>query len=257
MASYLGWDRALDAFVLEWPPGVIVEFTGWDNGGPVSTTLDGPELATLVKSIGFGYDPVLGGNNSIRVSPYFTAVTDPPGFDDIIGHLFEFDIEWLGDQQITKGCNPPDNTEYCPDDLVTRGQMAAFLKRYLELPPTSNDRFTDDDGTTFEDDINRLAAAGITKGCNPPANDEFCPDDLVSREQMAAFIVRALNLTANEHAGFVDVSSSNTFVEDIGRLATAGVTKGCNPPVNNEYCPKEDVTRGQMAAFLHRASKQG
>jgi hypothetical protein len=30
---------------------------------------------------------------------------------------------------VTLGCNPPTNDEYCPDDLVTRGQMAAFLKR--------------------------------------------------------------------------------------------------------------------------------
>jgi hypothetical protein len=257
MASYLGWDRALDAFVVDGPPGVLVEFTGWNNGGPVSATLNGPQLATLVKSIGFGYfAPGSPNSSAIRVSPYFRSVTDPPGFDDIIGNTFELDIEWLGDREITKGCNPPDNTEFCPDDPVTRGQMAAFLKRYLDLPAASGDRFNDDNGTTFEDDINRLAEAGITKGCNPPANDQFCPNDPVSREQMAAFIVRALNLTANDHAGFTDVSSSNTFIQDIGKLATAGITKGCNPPDNTRYCAEEDVTRGQMAAFLHRADQQ-
>ncbi|MDH4307732.1 MAG: S-layer homology domain-containing protein [Acidimicrobiia bacterium] len=36
-------------------------------------------------------------------------------------------------------------------------------------------------------------------------------------------------------------------------LAAAGVTRGCNPPVNDRFCPAEPVTRGQMAAFLHRA----
>jgi hypothetical protein len=43
----------------------------------------------------------------------------------------------------------------------------------------------------FENDIAKLATAGITKGCNPPANTEFCPRDFVTREQMAAFIRRA------------------------------------------------------------------
>ncbi len=55
-------------------------------------------------------------------------------------------------------------------------------------PPT----FVDDDASIFQADIERLAAAGITKGCNPPTNDRFCPDSNVTRGQMAAFLHRAL-----------------------------------------------------------------
>jgi hypothetical protein len=72
---------------------------------------------------------------------------------------------------------------------------------------------------------------------------------------MAAFIVRALELTDDSHPGFNDVPSSNTFVNDIAKLATAGITRGCNPPDNTNYCPKDPVTRGQMAAFLHRSDE--
>ena len=43
---------------------------------------------------------------------------------------------------------------------------------------------------------------------------------------------------------------------DIDKLATAGVTRGCNPPVNDRFCPGSNVTRGQMAAFLRRALGQ-
>ena len=46
--------------------------------------------------------------------------------------------------------------------------------------------------TIFEHDIDCLATAGVTKGCNPPANDRYCPNDKVTREQMAAFLHRAL-----------------------------------------------------------------
>jgi hypothetical protein len=52
-------------------------------------------------------------------------------FDDDDSSVFEADIEWMADEGITKGCNPPDNDLYCPNGHVTRGQMAAFLHRAL------------------------------------------------------------------------------------------------------------------------------
>jgi hypothetical protein len=173
-------------------------------------------------------------------------------FVDTRNHTFESDAKWAADTGVTKGCNPPENTWFCPNDTVTRGQMAAFLTRHLGLPQPSKDHFRDDTGSTFENDINRLAEAGITRGCNPPANDRFCGDDPVTREQMAAFLVRALGLGQDSHPGFDDVLASNTFAGDIGKLATAGITRGCNPTQNSLYCPADEVTRGQMTAFLHR-----
>ncbi len=51
---------------------------------------------------------------------------------------------------------------------------------------------------------------------------------------------------------FTDVPDSHVFHDDIGWLAANGITRGCNPPTNDQYCPGDNVTRGQMAAFLHR-----
>lgn len=51
---------------------------------------------------------------------------------------------------------------------------------------------------------------------------------------------------------FTDVPDSNTFHEDIGWLADAGVTFGCNPPTNDQFCPGDAVTRAQMSAFMRR-----
>jgi hypothetical protein len=115
-------------------------------------------------------------------------------FVDDDGSIHEAAIEAIFAAGITKGCNPPVNDRYCPDDPVTRGAMAAFLNRALGLAPTGVDFFTDDDASVFEGDINRLAAAGITLGCNPPTNDRYCPDSLVTRAQMATFLTRALDL---------------------------------------------------------------
>ena len=54
------------------------------------------------------------------------------------------------------------------------------------------DLFVDDNGSTFESDIDKLGATGVSRGCNPPENDRFCPNDYVTRQQMAAFIRRAV-----------------------------------------------------------------
>ena len=51
---------------------------------------------------------------------------------------------------------------------------------------------------------------------------------------------------------FDDVPSTNVFHDNITWLADAGVTKGCNPPANTNFCPDAPVTRQQMAAFLQR-----
>jgi peptidoglycan hydrolase-like amidase len=245
MATALGWDRALDAFVLQGPPGLLVKFTGLDNGADVSKTLNGTQIASILKTYG-----VNAGGGSVRVSPYIETITDPPGFDDTVGNTFELDIEWLANEGVTKGCNPPTNTLYCPNQPVTREVMAAFLNRYLSLPAASKDYFTDDTGSIFEDDINRIAEAGITKGCG---GTKFCPHDVVDRGQMAAFLVRALGLTDNGGGNLFVDDDTSIFENDINKLGTAGVTKGCNPPTNDRYCPSNPVDRGAMAAFLHRA----
>jgi Leucine Rich Repeat (LRR) protein/S-layer family protein len=174
-------------------------------------------------------------------------------FSDDDGNIHEANIEAIADAGITLGCNPPANDLYCPGASVTRGQMAAFLTRALALPTTSEDFFFDDGASPFENDINRLAAAGITKGCNPPANDQFCPDGNVTRGQMAAFLTRAFGYTDDGGGELFTDTAASTFVSDIDKLATAGVTLGCNPPDNDQYCPNDLVKRDQMASFLARA----
>ncbi len=187
-----------------------------------------------------------------------TLLAAPPalagqGFYDDDDSVFEADIEAIADKGITAGCNPPDNSFFCPDNVVTRGAMAAFLVRALDLTDPGTTNFVDDNGHVFEADIEKLAAAGITKGCNPPKNDKFCPDSVVTRGSMAAFLVRALNLSDDGGGDLFGDDNDSIFEADIDKLATAGITKGCNPPANDEFCPTSAVTRGAMAAFLARA----
>lgn len=189
---------------------------------------------------------------AVLVSPTAQGVAISGFFTDDDGSTFEGDIESIAQADITRGCNPPANTRFCPNDDVTRGEMAAFLRRALNVPAASTDHFSDDNNSIFENDINAIAAIGITRGCNPPANTRFCPNDHVDRGQMAAFLRRALELPNSSTNHFNDDNSS-TFEADINSIADRGITKGCNPPTNTLYCPRRDVTRGEMAAFLRRA----
>jgi hypothetical protein len=178
---------------------------------------------------------------------------DNPFIDDN-GHIFENAIEWLAAEGITLGCNPPTNDRFCPDDAVTRGEMAVFLVRAFDYADNGGGNlFVDDNGLFYENSADRLFTAGVTQGCNPPSNNRYCGENDVTRGQMAAFLARAFDLPAyNGPDRFVD-DNGHLFEGAIERLAQAGITLGCNPPTNNRYCPDQPVTRGQMAAFLKRA----
>lgn len=211
--------------------------------GTMRVWLGNSRLAGVTPSSWFVPDDFECPENTL---PYFHEGR----FADDDDSIYQGDIEWLAGRDITRGCNPPFEDRFCPDDRVTRGQMAAFLVRALRLPNGEN-TFVDDDSSVFEADIGALAAAGITRGCNPPQNDRFCPDEPVTRGQMAAFLTRAFGLPAAPNQ-FVDDNHS-VFEADIGALAAADITRGCNPPRNDRFCPDQPITRGQMAAFLHRA----
>ena len=122
----------------------------------------------------------------------------PDAFIDDNDSVFENDINALAAAGVTRGCNPPENDFFCPNETLTRGQAAAFLRRGLDLPRSLSDAFTDDDGTTFELDINGLADAGITRGCNPPDNTHYCPNRDLTRGQVAALLRRAFDIPVQD-----------------------------------------------------------
>lgn len=167
--------------------------------------------------------------------------SDGPFADVPADHVFAGSVERLAGAGVTKGCG---NDRYCPDDPVTRGQMAAFLTRALQLP-AGRAVFRDTRSHLFRGPIAALADAGITRGCG---RDRFCPDEPVTRGQMAAFLTRALDLPAGTTT-FRD-TRGHLFARDVAALADAGVTRGCG---GGRFCPDDLVTRGQMAAFLDRA----
>ena len=257
-AAVLSYDiTAIGDLALSWPAASGTGQLRYEvhRDGSRITTTTGRSLTVTGLRTGRDYRFEVRALDSSgqRSDPIERTLTPATGFRDSRTSIFRRDIEWLATGRITRGCNPPTNDRFCPADAVTRGQMAAFLVRALGLSETSGVRFSDvPRNSTFEQDIDRLATAGITRGCNPPSNDRFCPSDPVTREQMAAFLSRGLELRDTSGVRFSDVRPRSLFSRDIDRLATAGITRGCNPPTNDRFCPRDPVTRGQMAAFLRR-----
>jgi hypothetical protein len=182
-----------------------------------------------------------------------TGSLSPGGtFRDDDDYQQEGYIEALVVSGVTLGCNPPDNDLFCPNDSVTRGQMASFLVRALNLPSAAaeGDRFVDDDDSPHEANIDALATAGITNGCNPPDNTMFCPDRPVTRGEMAAFVVRGFGYPVPDGADTFTDDDYSIFESQIEALAAAGITSGCGTDL---YCPERPIKRKNLAVFLVRS----
>jgi hypothetical protein len=177
-----------------------------------------------------------------------TNVTVPLVFLDVPPlHFARSFIESLAKAGITGGCTTGPPSQYCPEDSITRGQMAVFLVTSLgSTPNVCTGRFADVPiGHPFCGFIEKLAAEGVTGGCTAT---NFCPDAPVTRGQMAVFIEVALGSGANTCTGrFADVPNEHPFCGFIERLADDGITSGCTA---TKFCPDDPVTRGQMAVFL-------
>jgi ELWxxDGT repeat protein len=104
-------------------------------------------------------------------------------------------IEQLAADGLTRGCNltPP---LYCPERLLTRAEIAVLLLRARHgnaytPPPATGTVFTDVPVGYWAPWIEQLAAEGITGGCAP---DLYCPENPVTRAEMAVFLAKTFNL---------------------------------------------------------------
>ena len=168
-------------------------------------------------------------------------------------HPFYTEIGKLAARGITNGCG---GGNYCPDPVVTREQMAVLLSRALGVfnPPVPGSQCFADvpPSNPFYAFIEEIARRQVTLGCG---GGNYCPMANVTREQMAAFVIRALHAPGYMSPipgaqRFLDVPPSNPFYAHIEELAVRQITLGCG---GGNYCPTTLVTRAQMAALLIRA----
>lgn len=216
---------------------VIVRFTP-SSEGEKSTT-----FRVISNDPAGTTDLILNGTGT--ASPVFEDVPEIFWAEDYINSLYY--------NGITTGCSQtPSN--YCPSENVTRQAMAAFIIRALygeTFDYTLTPHFTDvPDTSQFFKYIQKMKDEGITTGCTPT---EYCPMGNVTRQAMAAFIIRALFGETFDYTlspFFTDVPDTNQFFKYVQKMKDEGITTGCTA---TEYCPLNNVTRAAMAAFLARA----
>ena len=153
------------------------------NYCPDSTVTRAQMAVFLLKGIhGSSYTPPTVGGST--------------GFNDVATSYWAAAwIKQLAAEGITSGCG---TNVYCPDAPVTRAQMAVFLLKAkygsTYAPPAVggstgfNDVATNYWAATF---IKQLAAEGVTSGCGP---NVYCPENSVTRAEMAVFLVKTFNL---------------------------------------------------------------
>jgi uncharacterized repeat protein (TIGR01451 family) len=203
-----------------------------------------------------GGDLNTANNSAVDVARVLT-----PTFEDVPAtHPYRPWIEALVGAGVTGGCslNPP---LYCPDALVTRGQMAVFLLRVFHgqgyEPLSATLIFADVPlDHPFADWISQLSEERITVGCRSTPL-EYCPNVSVTRAQMAVFLLRlrhGFNYEPPAATGtiFVDVAPTDPLAAWVEQLAREGISGGCAMSALR-YCPGAGVTRAEMAVFLVRA----
>jgi hypothetical protein len=189
-------------------------------------------------------------------------------FDDIDGSAHEDNIRCMADRGLTEGTNASGGESYAPRTGVTRDQMASFIARFIEdytgedLEEGDDDRF-DDVGTesTHASNINKLANIDVVEGTRASDGQSYAPRAQVTRDQMAAFIRRALswlddgdarNDSAPEPSdtSWFDDTEGSVHEPDIDAIAAERIVAGFG---DGEYRPRDVVFRDQMASFVMRA----
>ena len=239
------------------PPGWITVSAGSSGLGTGTVKLDiganqttSPRLATIQ----------IGGS-SLSITQLGT--TTPQYYTDVPpSYLLVQNINLLVLNNILSGCTV---TQFCPDFGATRAEAAPLLLKALfgdDFSYSPTPYFTDVPVThQYFKYIQKMRELEITVGCT---TTEYCPSSLVTRGQMAAFLIRAkLGGSGIPVAGgstvsqsvypltpfFQDVPNSHIFFPFIQKIKQLGITFGCSL---TEYCPENVTTRGQLAAFLTR-----
>ena len=183
------------------------------------------------------------------------AAAQPGGFGDVAeGTYYSVPVAALAELGVFAGTECAQG--FCPDDPIDRKTMAVWVVRVLDgddPPAVTESRFDDvDTGSFFAPFIERLAELGVTSGCGDGSG--FCPDQNVSRAEMAVFLTRAYGLPAGADPGFVDVPGDAWYAAAVSSLAGSAITGGCGDGAG--FCPLDDTSRAQMATFLHRAENR-
>ncbi|MCA0985197.1 S-layer homology domain-containing protein [Halobacillus yeomjeoni] len=153
------------------------------------------------------------------------------------------EIEYMSKQGIINGY---DGDYFKPSNDVTRGEVAKMMTAALDLSPSSNNHFSDDNGHWAEKYINAVADAGYITGYE---NGTFKPDQAITRAEISALFKRSFNLQGAE-GNFNDVPQNHWAYDEVRALVANDISTGYD---GNVFKPSKDTTRAEFTVFLYRA----
>jgi SpoIID/LytB domain protein len=232
------------------PAEIVVR--GWDaDGQRAAVRFSGSDGRVAGGAIRMAFPTDDEGVPLVR-SQQISAVGFAP-FTDDLGTTHEYNTALASQAGITRGCSADNAALFCPNDDITRGQMAAFLAATFDLDTDQggDDEFDDIADNHHRAAINAVAREGITAGCD---DTSFCPNDTVTRAQMASFLARGFDLDEDDGEDRFDDIADNHHRAAINAVAAAGISGGCD---DTSFCPGGAVSRGQMTSFVMRGLGPG
>ncbi|WP_147804251.1 gamma-glutamyltransferase [Alkalicoccus halolimnae] len=180
----------------------------------------------------------------------------PAAFPDIEGHWAEREIGLMVETGVIEGRSAE---EFAPNDDVTRAEFATLITRAfnLEVHAAGSTQFEDvADGSWYAAYVDAASTAGIINGYETADGLFFRPAEVITREEMAAMLVRAVEISTGEalersELSFTDSSEIAPWAEkEVGKAAAAGLIQG-NP--QGAFQPKASASRAESAVVFHRS----
>ncbi|RBW67602.1 C40 family peptidase [Bacillus taeanensis] len=171
-------------------------------------------------------------------------------YHDVASNYWAIDeIRALGTSSIINGYP---HSLFKPEQAITRAEVAGVVSSVLNLDKSKGSQVNYNDVSPNHwaaGAIHAATQAGILSGYE---NGTFKPDTEMTRDEIAAVLVRAFQLANNENAAvnFKDVAQNSWAYYDIQSLVANNITVGY---ADHTYRPTNDTSRAEFSVFLHRA----
>ena len=219
------------------------------------------EAAGVVTPVAATFNKQADGTTTVTVRrpgfSVYAVATRSIAFTDINKSFAADNIAALANQWIINGTT---ESTFSPKTNLTRAEFTALLVRALGLKTSGKAEFTDvKTDAWFASEVAAASEAGLIKGLG---QGEFAPNAVVTREDMAVILDRALQMSGSgltaengvTSISFEDESSIAAYAKDsVKLLSEAGIINGIAAPSGKiMYRPDAPTTREAAAAMLHR-----
>ena len=197
------------------------------------------------------FKKIIGLAMALLVAFTFTTQTTSHA-NDIQGHLMVHELTYWSSLDVIRA---DAKGNYNPNRAVTRGEFASYITRALDLPESSSYTFKDlTPGQTLTNEIQAAAGANILSGY---PDGTFRPNEKITREQMAALLLRTLTYKKVPVNGAPLTFKDNEKIRDEFKAAVAAnvyynIIRGSQTAKGIYFEPKGSATIAQAAAFLYR-----